>query len=307
MLLTDADHATQEEMQAIDAELPQVASAQKITLDGPLGVLRANWDECAAILARAIGQRSHHRGFDPVIAFHSRTVQSIGLNQIAMSAQYANSISPWKKWVIYEALRRAYRAATQRNSRENDRFQAKFEQFTEDANSAYRQAASFGLPIVTLPLSAPGALHDLQAGSWGDANVETIAQSPTADRDIFIAITWLSDRTPANNESGPSAVVLKNLTAAQGVRISIAGLVPPGSAPHPATRTGAYYATGVATHWNVYAGVSRDALRRQNNAPIPIGTSTYDLTGSILTSSGLLEAGQQADFVEPLPNIIYRA
>jgi hypothetical protein len=307
MLFTDSDHVTQEELQAIDTELPQVAAAQKITLDGSLGVIRANWDECAGMLSRAIGYRTNNSGVDPVLAFHMRTVQFVGLNQLALTPQFANSVSPWKKWLIYEALRRVYRSATQRNSRDGDRFQDKFERCTEDANAAYRQAASFGLPIIRNPLSAPGAVHDLLAGSWTEANLTTIAQSPTEARDIFIAITWVSDRANANNESGASALLPKALAADEAVRISIANLGAPGTEAHPTTRTGGYYATGLATHWNVYAGVSRDGLRKQYPTPIPLSTATWDLAGALSTSGAKLDSGQQPEFIEPLPNIIYRA
>jgi hypothetical protein len=304
-LFTDSDHVTQADLQAIDAELPQVASAQKLSLEGPLGIIRANWDECSGIMDRALGQRNLS-GVDPVIAWHTNRIRKIGLNQITLAPQYANSVSPWKRWLIYEALRRCYRAATQRNAN-NDRFQLKFEQYGEDADAAWRRACSFGLPVVFAPISAPGALHDLGAGVWSTSNLISISQSPsTSDRTIYCAITWVASAASSNGESAGSEVVSISLTASQGVRVSIAGLNPPGSSTHPSSRAGAYYPTGKASHWNVYAGSDPASLCRQNLTPIPVTTQTYDLTGA-LAAGVLLGDGQTYDTLEPLTNIIYRA
>jgi hypothetical protein len=303
-LFTDSDHVTQADMQAVDAELPQVTVPQKLTLEGPLGIIRANWDECAGLLSRALAHRSSP-GMDPVMAFHTRAISAVQLHQVTLAPQYANSVSPWKRWLIYEALRRVYRAATQRNAN-NDRFEAKFLQYGEDADSSWRRACSFGLPIVNAPLSAPGSLHDLGAGVWSASNMTAIAQTATAERVLYVAITWSDSTATSNNESAPSEAIAIPLTSTQGVRISIAGLTPPGTAPHPSSRAGGYYATRKATHWNVYAGENVSDLRKQNASPIALATQTYDLTGA-LTSGALVGDGQTYDILEPITNIIYRA
>lgn len=304
-LFTDSDHITQTDLASIDAEVPAVASAQKITLDGDMGILRMNWGECAQQLNRAIVRASGALGVDPVMAFHLRLQRSIQVQQITLAPQFANSMSPWRRWLIYEALRRFFRAATQRNVG-NDRFQLKFEQYGENADQAYRQAASFGVPVVFAPLSAPGAVHDLAAGVWSADNLTKITQSATSDRTLYIAITWVDESQSVNNESAPSQVLAVQLAAAEGVQISIASLTPPGTTTHPNARSGLYYVTGKATGWNVYAGLSSTSLRKQNASLIPLSTSAYSLTGS-LASGSLLGDGQTYNTLEPLPNIIYRA
>jgi hypothetical protein len=303
-LFTDSDHVTQADMQAVDAELPQVTVPQKLTLEGPLGIIRANWDECAGVLSRALTHRSSS-GIDPVLAFHTRAVRSVHLHQITLAPQYANSVSPWKRWLIYEALRRVYRAATQRNAN-NDRFEAKFVQYGEDADASWRRACSFGLPIVNAPLSAPGSLHDLGAGVWSASNLAAIAQSSTTERVLYVAITWLDSTETSNNESAPSEAISISLSATQGVRISVSGLTPPGTAPHPSSRAGGYYPTRKATHWNVYAGENVSDLRKQNASPISVSTLLYDLTGPLAVGA-LVGDGQTYDVLEPLTNIIHRA
>jgi hypothetical protein len=309
-LFSDSDIiSSSADLAQIDSEVPKVATAESITVDGAGGVIRQAWAEAKNELLRAqqlyntwYGASSLAGGGSWAVLSASYTAASIPRvkpSQIVVSSAYANDVSSVQTWLSYLALRNFYRAAANRKIK--DRYDEKFVRYTAAAATAWGTLRANGLPIVFRPLECPGALHAVNAGTWGAANVTGVSGGAggAAAYDVAIAYVdqsqYITPLVKGNGESGPSAVVTYALAASHYLSVSIAGLNPPNGAPDQVGIADGQVVPLNASGWNVYATVTGGVLTLQNVSPIAIATQTYTFAGAPSTTGAALGSGQFAD------------
>lgn len=315
-LLTDNDFVQQADLAALDPEVPDVAVAEGITIEGEAGIARQAWEECATVLLERMESfggsyfAAHGQHLYPFGAgsCHAR----VFLSQIVVSDPYARRVSPIERWMIYEALVLFYRAAVNRTI--EDRYQVKLDRFGEAAKEHRKRLWRRGLPVVFEPLPAPGALHEWHSGVWSAANLSGVAGGANPETQYDVAITWV-DRSrygsPAwkgNAESGPSAVLRYALAANHWLQVDIGTLNPPaGGAVYQNSPADGDFRQLQATHWNLYVGLAGQPLWLQNASPIPVDAPVYALAGTPSGGGEPLEPGQKPDINYAFMNLLHRA
>jgi hypothetical protein len=283
-LLIDDDVVNDSDLQAIEPELSDIADACSITIDGDAGIIRQSWNESADVLNETM------QAFGGDIIAWPGTLTTYGafginrprvrLNQITTTTPWGRRTSPLKRWLIYRALTLLYRECLNRTDK--DRYEKKWNRAKDALAVAWRNLWANGLPYVSIPLEAPGAVHAYYAGEWSATNLSLLTQGTSEAQTVFVAITWVDQNsgyvgpTNKNNaESGPSQVLSINVPANNVVQISILGLNPPGPGAGgvlqpPRGIADGPYITRAATGWNVYAGTSATGMLLQNPIPLPL-------------------------------------
>ena len=309
-LFVDDDFVTVDHLMALDPEVLEIASAEGIATEGDGSVVRQAWDECADRLLEAIqtfgGELVETPGTITSGWFFSSSKPRVRLNQIVVSPQYGRRTSTLQRWMTYRALALFYRAAM--NRRVSDRYETKYDRMMDESRRMWRSLFASGLPVVLNPLPCPGAVHEIHAGEFDSTAVTTIPGPGAPEGSYDVAITWVdgtayvSPENKGNAESGPSRVLPIFVPADQLIQVSIAGLIPPGSAQYRGE------ATRKATGWNIYVGEAGSGrLYQQNVAPIPLTTTSYSVAGPpALGVPYLLDSGQRADFNLTFQNIVGR-
>lgn len=308
MLLTDSDFLTTEMIETLEPEVREVADSQSISLEGENSIIRSAWDECADSLLEQVslgGYLNFSRGS------HGLTLQRprVFLSQIvATESHYAKRIPLIQRWMMYKALHLLYRTASQRTV--HDRYQAKSDEYALELKSRWRSLWVHGLPIVVQPLSAPGAIHESNAGEWSVENLSSVSGGSSAAGPYEIAITWVdstryqSQRQKQNGESGPSARIAFNVPAGERLRIDISSLnAPDGTVPQAVA-----FSPLAASGWNVYAGNLGGMLYLQNTTtPITIATKSYTFAGAPVLAGSILDSGQLPDATFAFSRVLHRA
>ncbi len=177
---------------------------------------------------------------------------------------------PLKLWHTYLALRLVYQDLYY--SRLNDRYQAKMRLYSEEAAKAVDDLRTIGLGVVFDPLP--------QAQAPGIATVETA----DANGSMYVAVAFVNQRGEEGLLSVPIEVDTPDGSAAS---INMTWLV------------------DNAIGWNLYAGISPNALTRQN-------PETLDRGAAITMSPGQVSegpkpgTGQCANLYHPIPRRILR-
>lgn len=300
MLWTDADFISADDLVSLDAEVKDVASVESITLEGDNGIIHRAIEEAGdtilkhmqvwgASLVGAGGVTSNHWAAVMNTGLDAVHQSKVLLTQVVVSSLFGKSWSAVKRWAAYWALMAFYRDAANRTN--NDRYRVKQETYHGQLHNTYWEAVrSTGLPVAIRPLPCPGALYELNAGTWGNGNVSAV-DGPGVGGSYDVVVTW-ADSLQTNGESGPSARATATLEAGKVAQVDIGTLLPPTGAQPRATVPLAVVTYGRATHWNVYAGPSGGVLRLQNAAPIPVGTQTYTLTGDPALTTPAVGTGQ---------------
>jgi hypothetical protein len=311
-LFVDADHVSQADLLAIDPEIPDIAEAEGINTGQ---VIRQSWDECADALL-AVAQRFGSGATDWTSGYTLRNgagsgnIPAIQLSQIVVSPQDGRRISPLRRWMIYQALGMFYRAAA--NRRVTDRYQGKLDANVETLKWRWRDVFSHGIPVVTVPLPCPGAVHELDAGDFTDTGVTAVAGGSAAATDAEVSITWVdetsyvSQEARRQGESGPSTAVQFTIPANSLLRVDISGLVPPGSVPYQGGTANGIRSYRKATGWNVYVGTPGGSRYLQNAAPIALTSTTYTLAAAPVLSGYIQSSGQVPDVNLTLQNTFQR-
>ena len=306
-LYTDSDILTESDLLAIDPEVSTVADAEGIVVSGSGSIISQAWDECADKILAAVqsfsGDLFAWPGQITALNYLGASRPRLKLTQIVWTASYANRNSPIRRWMIYRALYLFYRAASGR--RETDRYERKRDQFEQEGKMHWRTLFRYGLPMVSKPLSAPGATHELNAGTWGASNVTAVAGGASSAPVTYdVAITWVdttqyaSPTNTQNAESGPSATQTITVPAAEVLQVSIASLIPPGTLPDQAGTADGIMIGLNASGWNIYAGPTGGTLYLQNSSPIPTATQTYAFAGPPVATGAAMTNGQ-------VPNVNY--
>ena len=175
-----------------------------------------------------------------------------------------------KLWHTFLALRLIYQDLYY--SRLNDRYQAKMKMYKDEESQALNDLRTVGLGVVFDPL--PQALAP---------NVAMV-QATDAGGTVYVAVSYVNEK----GEEGLASVPIE--------------------ADVPANHVGSVNLTALAdnaTGWNLYAGVSPDALFRQNSQALdPLATPT--LAADTLGSGPAPGSGQHANLLYPLPRRILR-
>lgn len=143
-----------------------------------------------------------------------------------------------RQWHAHKTLAVVYRDAY--NNQLNDRYLNKwneYEQLAKDSAGTYFQ---IGVGVVADPIGKP-AVPALAT-----------APGPGPGGTYYIVVTWVNH---AGQEGAPSDVTV--LTTLDGEQVVISGTNPPAN----------------ASGWNVYAGLSPNALGLQNDAPIALNNT----------------------------------
>jgi hypothetical protein len=176
---------------------------------------------------------------------------------------------PLKLWHTARALELIYMDAY--NSQLNDRYAGKRNQFHELAGWAYSKLAEIGVGIAAMPVAK--------------ANVPFISTMPGALSDgvYYASIAWMNR---AGEEGEASTLATVSTT-------SSTFLIQAGTPP------------ANAAGWNVYAGISSDAMYRQNNSQLQAG-QTWQQPSPLVQRGTLPGKGQKPTYLHALPRIVQR-
>ncbi len=177
---------------------------------------------------------------------------------------------PLKAWEAMLALSFVYRDAY--FSQLVDRYQAKWEEYSQLSRRAYERFVASGMGLVNSPVprALPPALSSVPGPQKGGT--------------FYASVTWVNERGQEGAASAASAIS-----------------VPDG---HLMTVTVATLPTG-AVGFHVYAGETLDSLVRQSSVPLSAGLSFTYVPGFI-TTGPLSGNGQKPDFVRPLVRTLLR-
>jgi hypothetical protein len=242
-LLTDGNPNTSDDLRAYETGIVNVASQEGIDLDAKLTYAA---DEIGAeILAFLLREWPR----DP----QSAARRSLRLTTVAVTL-------PLARWHALETIALLYGEAY--NNQLNDRYQGKWQQYTQLARSAGLRYFQDGVGLVMNPVPKAGA------------PTLTSVAGPVAGQTFFAAVTWLN---AAGQEGSPSDPLSFD-TGNGGLLV-----VNP-----PATPAG-------ATGWNVYAGTTATALALQNTSPLTAGT-LWTMSGTGLANGAPVGSGQSPDY-----------
>lgn len=163
-----------------------------------------------------------------------------------------------KRWHTLHALGLVFADAY--NNQLNDRYKGKRAQYEALAERAKRQALEYGIGLVGTPI--PRAMAPVFANASG-AGVATA---------FYVSASWVGVA-----EGAPSFVTTFDTAAGSLLAVSV-------NAP-PAGVTG----------WNVYVGLTRDSMAKQNATPLALNATWVNPAEGL--STGLAPGkGQNADF-----------
>lgn len=175
-----------------------------------------------------------------------------------------------KLWHTFSTLRLVYQDVYY--SRLNDRYQAKMKMYAQEESQALNDLRTVGFGVVFDPL--PQALAP---------NVVTVP-STDAGGTVYVAVSYVNQK----GEEGLTSVPIEaDIPAGNSATVNLTALADD------------------ATGWNLYAGVSPDALYRQNSQtldPLAVPTVAPDTLGSGPKPG----SGQRANLLYPLPRRILR-
>jgi hypothetical protein len=185
----------------------------------------------------------------------SGTRQQLGLSTVVVTPTL-------RRWICFDALAKFFAEAY--NVQLNTRFQGKWNEYQTQAIEAASMVFMAGVGVVYNPLQRPRMpMVSIQDGS-------APAQS------IFLQSAWVDGQ---GNEGTLSPVNGQILSGDSGLVVAMA--------------EGALEAPDSAIGWNLYASNSQSHLTRQNDEPLPIG-STWQLP-----STGLVDGPQAVDGQRP--------
>jgi len=230
MLLTDGCPNTTEDLRVYESAILDVSNEETINLDTKLRLATEEVSE--VVLNILMSHTSVSTGSDAVR-------RALGVSDVVVTRQL-------KRWHALYTLAIFYRDAY--NNQLNDRYQAKWNEYTLLARGAQDLTTQYGIGLVTTPVP--------QAGT----PIITAAPGLLAATIYYVQITWVS---ATGAEGNPSKA-----TAFQAPIASVVAV------------TNGVPAPSVATGFNVYMGLTDCTTTLQNSTPIAIGqTFTEASTG----------------------------
>jgi hypothetical protein len=319
MLFTDGNIITTALLNQIDGEFSDVASAESVTTSSFISeaVSSAGTEFIAKIQSFSgylvgVGVNANHQAAVLNILSTAINRPRALLNQIPVTEPNPTRTA-FKRWLQFYCLYEFYTAVSFRVVK--DRYQKKADKYEKQKKRHWENLKGNGFPIVISPLPCPGAASEYNPGTWSSANVTAVAGGSSVSPVTYdVSITYCSlplyvnSANQGNAESGGAATQSIAVPAGDVINVSIAGLNPPSGNVATAIGTAqGIYSPLPATHWNVYVGLTGGTLYLQNNAPIPIATTSYTFTGAPVTSGFPLGAGQAANYDFAFLNMLWRA
>ena len=244
MLLTDGCPNTTEDLRVYESGILDVSNEETINLDAKLKLAT---EEISEIVLNIL--MSHTS-----IALGSDVMRrSLGVSDVVVTRQL-------KRWHALYTLAIVYRDAY--NNQLNDRYLAKWNEYTLLARGAQDLTTQYGIGLVTTPIP--------QAGT----PVLGVAPGLLPATVYYVQITWVSSTGAEGNPSKATAYeapLASVLTVTNGV-------------PVPA----------VATGFNVYIGLTDCTTTLQNSTPAAIG-QTFTEASTGLVAGVAVGTGQSPD------------
>jgi hypothetical protein len=244
MLLTDGCPNTPEDLRVYESSILDVSHEETINLDTKLRLATEEISEI--VLNILLGHTSTATGGDV-------TRRSLGVSDAVVTRQM-------KRWHALYTLAIFYRDAY--NNQLNDRYLAKWNEYTLLARGAQDLTTQYGIGLVTTPIPQAGTPV---LGAVAGLLAATI---------YYVQITWVSSTGAEGNPSVATAYeapLASLLTVTNGV-------------PVPA----------VAVGFNVYVGLTDGTTTLQNATPIAIG-QTFTEASSGLVAGAAVGTGQMPD------------
>ena len=175
-----------------------------------------------------------------------------------------------KLWHTFATLRMVYQDLYY--SRLNDRYQAKMKMYREEESRYLDDLRTVGFGVVFDPL--PQALAP---------NI-VLVQSTDAGGTVYVAVSYVNQK---GEEGLASVPVEADIPAGNSATVNLTAL------------------GDTATGWNLYAGVSPDALSLQNPEPLD-ALAVFTLAPDTLGTGPAPGSGQCANLLYPFPRRILR-
>lgn len=320
MLWTDDYAITIDDLNAIDPEVGDVASSQGITMTGANGVIDKSLQEASAEILANMQRFGGYLTSGFVSANHLAAVHNVGgpsanrtrvlTNQIVVQWGNLPPVFALKNWLIYRCLVNFFRMASNRVQVPRERFQEKRDEYDKEIRYKYWPTVQgVGLPMVYRPLMAPGALFEIEPGSW---SVGTSVKAGTTGGQFDVAITYV-DQTyyiaqdkRYNAESATAASQTIDVDAGEAIVVDISSLNPPTAQVQDPNVPMNIVTPLKATGWNVWAGQHGGKLYLQNSSPILIGDKTFTLPGDPILTGFVSHDGQFPDAYYTIQNTLQR-
>jgi len=308
MLWTDRIFITEQDLLRMDAEVASVSTSEDITLTGRNGNIRTAIEETALELMKNITVFGGIFGTGDVSSNHTAAVMNIGLGnparlkaslqQVVVSGENFDSANWIKLWALHHALRIFYRGAMNRTTR--DRYEDKMRFYASEITRRIEPTLfGLGLPLVLRPLSAPTAFFERNAGSFGATNLTNVADAAgTLNETVNVAVTYLSASGDGRYVSPTNKGNSESCSCPSGyvLSVDISTLNPPDGTQPLSQQLSCVISPLAATHWNIYVGQENsEDLYLQNASPIPIATTSYQLTADPQFEGYVLDPGQYPD------------
>jgi len=178
---------------------------------------------------------------------------------------------PLRLWLLFHTLELVYRDAY--FSQLNDRYQAKWNEYKDLSISA--AALLFQIGVGTVPDPILQAVHP---------KLSRVAGALAAAK-YFVEVSWKNVTCQEGSHSETTA-----LSVTAGNTLQVQALSPPPN----------------AVSWNVYAGVTPDALFLQNTAPLDPSASWTAPNSGLSTTGQPPGTGQPPTYLRPQPRILLR-
>ena len=178
---------------------------------------------------------------------------------------------PMRLWLLFHTLELVYRDAY--FSQLNDRYKAKWDEYKDLSTSASQLFFQIGVGTVLDPI--PQAVHPILS----------LVVGALASATYFVEVSW---KNVTGQEGSPSETTALDVLV--GKTLQVQAVSPPSN----------------AVSWNVYAGVSPDALFLQNATPLSPGTTWTAPNSGLLTNGQQPGTGQPPAFLSPAPKILLR-
>ncbi len=308
MTLTDSDIITQADLVAVDPEVAKTAPNESI--DVPTAI-RLGMESVIHTIAMRYQGFSGYLMSPGSSAGHNAAVMNTYSTAVSRPRVRPNQVvglgpDPARRemhtWIKYASLYAFYRSAYHRKLTE-DRYEKKMEFYGGEQNQARDRLDATGLPVVLSPIPCPGAVRELNVGTWGAANVSAGGSGSTepGSRSLDVAITWVgaqyvSPAIPANQESAGSPTIAQAMLTGQVLSVNIASLNPPNGLVGMIGTADGVFGQIPAIGWNVYVGLFDQIMWLQNASPIPVATKSYTLSNAPVLSGNPLGYGQFPDY-----------
>jgi hypothetical protein len=234
-LLADGSVITVEDLRARDSSLVEMLSAEGVELSAKIALAQIEIQERLLAFVQNIGPNSTYR-----------------LDQIVVT-------DGLRRWYGCRVLELIYQDVY--FSQLNDRYQARWKEYSKRAQEAERDFLANGVGINWQPMRRPAAA----ALSFSPGGM--------AAATYYVQTTWTN---PEGEESEPSPVTAASNSAFHSLSIAAQG------------------ETANASGWHVYAGYSEDSISRQTSSPLALNTP-WIKDGGTLNDGPAAGSGQRPD------------